>query len=218
MTALGSAAHGAPSRLRAAAWVPDDDPHRPYEDAAVLAVRWIVERSQEEGVRPVVVANAKSVSLPSSLATLAQHGGLSTPLSPAAFGAGPVVAFVPDARALSHAMDVARGHSLAVIEGFSLPLAQWAAGVRAVNLVDGSASGGGLPTDVVQALESAILFGGNNGWSGSHEKEQATRRLADHVRSGRLSPDGAAAYVMSQGVSDRGAKRLKALLERFSGV
>jgi hypothetical protein len=27
-----------------AAWVPDDDPHRPWDDAAALAVEWIEAR------------------------------------------------------------------------------------------------------------------------------------------------------------------------------
>lgn len=212
---LETTASRSAARLRAAAWVPDDDPHRPYEDAAALAARWIVQQGQDEGVAPVVVANTKSVSLPPSLAVLAQRGGLSTPLSPASFGAGPVVAFLPDAKSLRHAMDVARGSSLVAIEGHSFALAQWAAGLGATNLVAGTEPKAGLPAEVTRSLDSAILFGGNNGWSGSHEKDHAKKRLEEHVRAGRLSPADAAAYVMSQGISDVGGKRLRSLLERI---
>ena len=59
----------------------------------------------------------------------------------------------------------------------------------------------------------AILDGGRNGWTGPDEKAQARRCLADHVRTGRLIPDRAAAYALtSSSASDRGAKRLRELL------
>ncbi|MGX5769756.1 hypothetical protein ACWKWN_03280 [Microbacterium trichothecenolyticum] len=107
--------------LQAAAWVPDDDPKRPWEEAADLAAAWIWARSEIEGVLPLVAD-----------------------------------------------------------------------------------------------LDRAIFFGGNNGWSGQHEKTHARGRLATHVESGRLAPDEAAAYVMSQGVSDKGATRLRTLLEKYA--
>jgi hypothetical protein len=93
-------------------------------------------------------------------------------------------------------------------------LSQWAAGVGAVNLLEGSISTTDLPPQILKDLDSAVLFGGNNGWSGPHEKEHARRHLANHVRNGVLTPEQAASYVMAHGVSDRGAKRLRELLER----
>ncbi|MCG2803679.1 MAG: hypothetical protein L6311_16530 [Cellulomonas sp.] len=38
------------THLQAAAWVPDDDPERPWEVAAELAADWIWEHSKLEGV------------------------------------------------------------------------------------------------------------------------------------------------------------------------
>lgn len=64
-------------------------------------------------------------------------------------------------------------------------------------------------------MHHVVFFGGNNGWTGSHEKQNARTYLARHVQSRRLDPADAAAYVMSQGVSDSGAKRLRQLLERM---
>ena len=62
--------------------------------------------------------------------------------------------------------------------------------------------------------DDAVFFGGNNGWTGPHEKEHAHNHLARHVDSGRLAPEQAASYVMAKGVSDRGAKCLRLLLEK----
>lgn len=47
------------THLRAAAWVPDDDPHRDWADAADLAAEWLWQRSEEEGVPPLLVTNAR---------------------------------------------------------------------------------------------------------------------------------------------------------------
>lgn len=37
------------TRLQAAAWVPDDDPERPWDEAADIAADWICERSELAG-------------------------------------------------------------------------------------------------------------------------------------------------------------------------
>lgn len=47
------------THLRAAAWVPDDVEDRPWEEAIALAADWIWERSQDEGLPPMVVSNAQ---------------------------------------------------------------------------------------------------------------------------------------------------------------
>ena len=37
-------------------------------------------------------------------------------------------------------------------------------------------------------LDHAVFFGGNNGWTGPHEKEHARNHLVSHVRASRLTP------------------------------
>ena len=50
----------------------------------------------------------------------------------------------------------------------------------------------------------------SNGWTSPDEKARAQRCLADHIRTGRLTPEQAAAYALtSPAVSERGAKRLR---------
>jgi hypothetical protein len=201
--------------LQAAAWVPDDDPHRPWDDAAALAAEWIWERSEVEGVQPLLVTNTlKSGTFMTVLDEIARAGGHAAPLGKDRFDRGPVLAYVPVGKTLRYAMDLARGFSLAVVETTSFPIAEWASGAAAVNLLNGSTSTSSLPDDVKHDLDSAIFFGGNNGWTGSHEKSHARSHLLNHVRTRRLLPDDAAAYAMSQGVSDRGAKRLRDLLSK----
>ncbi len=203
------------THLQAAAWVPDDDPERPWEDAANLAADWILARSEVEGVLPLLATktfrNAVGIGC---LEEIARKGGQATPQCKQRFERGPVLAYVPDERTLQLALNLARGYSLAVVETARFPLAEWAAGAGALNLLDESTSRSSIPVDVKTDLDHAVFFGGNNGWTGQHEKQHARDHLARHVRSGRLSPEQAASYVMAKGVSDRGAKRLRSILEK----
>lgn len=201
------------THLQAAAWVPDDDPERPWDAAADLAADWIWQRSKAEGVEPLLVTNtfqdARGIE---NMEEIARSGGQATPQGKQRFDPGPVLAYVPDERTLKLALNLARGYSLAVVETVSFPLAEWAAGAGAINLLDGTTSA--MAEDVRADLDHAVFFGGNNGWTDSHEKQNARTYLANHVRSGRLDPEQAASYVMAKGVSDRGAKRLRLLLEK----
>lgn len=203
------------SNLQAAAWVPDNDPQRSWEDAAGLAADWIWERSRIEGVIPLLVTNTfqNAVGI-DSLEEIARKGGQATPQGKQRFDRGPVLAYVPDERTLKLALELARGYSLAVVETVSFPVTEWAAGAEAINLLDGSRSSSSIPDDVKADLDHAVFFGGNNGWTGQHEKQHACNHLLRHVRAGCLAPDQAASYVMAKGVSDKGAKRLRLLLEK----
>lgn len=205
----------ATTQLQAAAWVPDDEPERPWDEAADLAAGWIWERSAAEGVEPLLVTNTfqNAVGI-ESLEEIAREGGHATPQGKERLDPSPVLAYVPNERALELALNLARGYSLAVVETVNFPLAEWAAGVGAINLLDGSTSASGLPEDVKADLDHAVFFGGNNGWTGSHEKGHARTHLAQHVHSGRLAPEQAASYAIAKGVSDRGARRLRLLLEK----
>lgn len=202
------------THLRAAAWVPDEDPNQPWDEAVQRAADWIWDRSEMEDVAPLLVTNTlKNGTFMEPLAEIARSRGHAAPQGKQRFAPGPVLAYVPDARSLNFALNLARGSSLVVVESHSFPLAEWAAGAGAVNLLTGEVSSSTISGDVLRDLDSVMFFGGRNGWTGSHEKQHARSHLDRHVQIGRLSPDEAAAYVMSQGASDRGAKRLKILLE-----
>jgi hypothetical protein len=175
------------THLRAAAWVPDDDPERPWDEAADLAADWIWERSEVEGVTPLLVTstfqNAVGIDC---LEEIARNGGQATPQGKQRFDRGPVLAYVPDERSLKFALNLAHGHSLAVVESVSFPLAEWAAGAGAINLLDGSTSSSSLPDDVKADLDHAAFFGGNNGWTGP-AREAARPQLPGAPRPCRPS-------------------------------
>lgn len=201
--------------LQAAAWVPDDDPSRPWNEAAELAAEWIWLRSEEEGVKPLLVTNtfqnARGIAC---LEEIARDGGQATPQSRGQFERGPVLAYAPDERTLELALNLAGNYPLAVVESVSFPLAEWAASTGAINLLDGSTGASSLPDEVKADLDHTVFFGGNHGWTGPHEKEHARNHLLHHVQAGRLTPEQAASYVMAKAVSSRGAKRLRILLEK----
>lgn len=201
------------SQLQAAAWVPWD-PDTSWDDAADLAAEWIWERSAVEGVEPLLVTNTlRGGAFTPALEDIARCAHVSPRSRNQRFEHRPVLAYVPDQRALSLAVKLARGHSLAIVEGSFFRLDEWAAGVGAFNLLTGDATTTALAHEVLKDLDSAILFGGNNGWSGPHEKDHARIRLSPHVAGGQLTADQPASYVMSRGVHDRGAMRLKSLLD-----
>jgi hypothetical protein len=204
------------THLRAAAWVPDDVEERPWDDAIALAADWIWECSRDEGLPPLLVSNAQNAAGfgYADLDEIIRAGGHATPQSRTRPDRGPVLVFVPDERSLHFAMSLARGYSLAVVEG-SMPLAEWAAGAAAINLLTGQTTASEVADDVRKDLDSVIFYGGRNGWTGAAEKAQVRRYLNDHISGSRLTPDQAAAYALSsQSVSDRGAKRLRELLSR----
>ena len=203
------------THLQAAAWVPDDDAERPWEDAADLGADWIWKRSEIEGVEPILVTNTfqNAVGV-GCLEEIARKGGQATPQGKQRFNRGPVLAYVPDERTMRLALDLARGYSIAVVEGSLFPLSEWAASAEAINLLDGSTRASSLPDNVRADLDHAVFFGGNNGWTGAHEKQHARSHLARHVRAGRLAPEQAASYAMAKGVSAKGAVRLCLLLEK----
>lgn len=204
------------THLRAAAWVPDDVEDRPWEEAVALAADWIWERSREEELAPLLVSNAQNAATfgYADLDEIIRAGGHATPQGRSRHDRGPVLAFVPDERSLHFAMGLARGYSLAVVEG-STPLAEWAAAAAAINLLTGQVTPSEVDDDVRKDLDSVIFYGGRNGWTGADEKSHARRHLSDHISRGQLTPEQAAAYVLSsQSVSDRGAKRLRELLGR----
>ncbi|PWC06725.1 hypothetical protein DF223_10400 [Mycetocola zhujimingii] len=205
------------THLRAAAWVPDDDPERAWEDAADLAAEWIWERSEAEDVPPMLVTNTFQNAIGiASLSEIARGGGQATPQGNERFQHGPVLAYVPNERTMELALDLARGYSLVIVETISFPLSEWAAAAGAINLLIGDPTATAIPSDVTADLDRAIFFGGNNGWTGSHEEQHARTTLSAHVRSHRLDPDAAVSYAMAHGVSDRGAKRLRALIETMA--
>lgn len=130
------------SALSRAAWVPDDDPQRPWATAASLAVEWAERRCVEEGADAVLVTNALGHLGPELEAFARRHTHTTRRAGRARVGpgGGPVLAYVPYADDLEFAMHLAHGSSLAVVETSAFPLAGWASRLDAWDLVNDGAS------------------------------------------------------------------------------
>jgi len=63
------------------------------------------------------------------------------------------------------ALDLARGFSLAVVEGGSFPMWEWAASAGAINLLTNDHASSELASDVRKSLDAAIFFGCGHGWT-----------------------------------------------------
>lgn len=204
------------TNFQAVAWIPDRAPESPWDRAVDLAATWISAQGRKEGVSPRLVTNtAKNAQGYERLEALARQGGHKTPQMRQHLTRGPVLAFLPDRATLALANDLARGFSLVAVETASFPLAEWAAQIGAVNLLDGTQEPSRITDEGIEALDSAIFFGGRNGWSGQEEKQHAQEHLAPLVDAGQLTPEDAEAYALSAGVTDRGAARLRTMLDKL---
>jgi len=140
-----------------AAWVPDDDVQRDWNDAACLAIDWIEAEAVKQGTHAVLVTS----TFGGPILTYAFSGRiLNSPLSRYVRGRThftprsgrhvprgvAVLSFVPTRRALDFAIELAQGSSLCVVESATEPVAGWAADVGAINLLAGFATAQHPPT------------------------------------------------------------------------
>ncbi len=194
------------------AWVPDDEPQRPWDVGGELASDWIEERASAEGVNPVLVTNAMNVQPPDALAGYQQTTHRSGRNS--GFGIGPVISFVPHGRELDYAMNLAHRSSIVVIETVSFPLKGWAAASGAINLLTSEVTP--PPPEPLAAALERLKFYGNNGFTGPFEKQQARSILIDlRAAEGRIDSDAITSAMLAQGVSPQGAARLGELITKL---
>lgn len=188
--------------LDRAAWIPDDVPDRPWEEAPQLAVDWVEQECLRQGAGAVLVTNTRDgASSSPALAAFARRHQQASPRSRWAHrlgdGTGPVLAYVPTAEALDYAISLARRSSLAVIEGQSFPLGSWARETGAIDLT--------RPDDppaardpLAKALDSLVLYSDDAYTSGPDRRQVrhvlhdlAVRRLLDRdVLLGALAARG----------------------------
>ncbi|QUF07159.1 hypothetical protein KCV87_14620 [Actinosynnema pretiosum subsp. pretiosum] len=201
-----------------AAWVPDDDSGLTFDELEAPAVEWIEQMSAEAGVAPILVVNAvQSAAGPGIVAEFGRRYGYTTPRTKDHPASGvPVLAFRPTLEAFDYAQQLARGSALCVIEGMSFPLAMWAAEVGAINLLNPDAPVPVLDPKLEEDLDSIHFFGGNNGWSGPHERDHARQFLQTWRDQGELDADLICGYMQAKGVHARGIKRLRKIIDTMN--
>lgn len=197
-----------------ASWVPDDDPERSWDEAADLAVDWLLQEASRRGAAPLLVTPTKSqwTSGADSIRWLAQnYEAATTRSSRPSRGQGPVLANVPDYDTFHFAADQARGASLAVVESVATPLRGWAMEVQALNLLTGEVTPD-TRTKEQRELLGRIHWYGNNGWTTGFGRDQASRVLAELQRQGLLDADVVLGYMVAKGHHGKAVDRLEKML------
>lgn len=187
-----------------------------WETAAALAVDWVRRECAEQGATGVLVLNARGSG--DSIRALQRFAADHTVTTPRSHwsrvgrGVGPVLAYVPDEKALDFATGLARGSSLAVVEGYSFPLAGWARQVGAVDLARPGDAPEPIDPTVADAITRLASYK-NNGFGDPFGKQQAHRILADLHAGGLLDRDLVLGALAARGASPRGVKSLAKLID-----
>lgn len=117
-------------KLKAAAYVPDDDPDRSWDDASKPLIAWLDQQAISEERAPLLLIDTLQSHGPAG-----QNYEQTTNRSRNRVQRGrPTFVHAPDAELLELGVNYASGYSIAVVESFSFPLAGWAAAVGAINL------------------------------------------------------------------------------------
>lgn len=202
--------------LIAVAWVPDDDPHRPWDEAAELAVRWVDQRSQEQDATAVLVTDTLGrLGVPALEDFERRHCRTSRrgARSRIGHGRGPVLSYVPYAEDLEFAIRLARGSSLAVVETVGYPLHGWASRLGALNLLTGRPT---PPlTEPTSTLIDQLTMYANNGFGDDFGKKRARAALTDTRRGGPIDRDLICSALLAAGVSARGVHNLGRLIDHL---
>lgn len=203
--------------LYSAAWVPDDDPERSWDDAADLAVDWVLREADRLSAAPLLVTPTKHqwTAGASSIRWLARNYAATTPRAkPPGPGVGPVLVYVPDYDTFHVAAQYARGASLAVVESISHPLRGWAMEVKALNLLTGDTTPDSRSDEQREQLDRVHWYG-NNGWTTGFGKDQATKILNQMKRQGLLDVEVVLGYMIAKGHHGEAVERLDKIINRL---
>jgi hypothetical protein len=194
-----------------AAWVPDDDPERQWDDAAALALDWLGRQAADLGGEVVLVTHAfENAHAGGSLRRFVRGRTHFTVRSAQGGQRGPVLAYVPTLQALRVAMSRARGSALCVVECVGTPMRGWAAVARALNLITGQTET--LNSRLREHLEN-LKFYGNNGYGNDFDRRGARRILNDIRAAGLLDRDLIIGALAAAGISVHGQEEIAKLVD-----
>ena len=202
--------------IDAAAWVPDDDEERPWDEAADLAVEWIMQEAKIRGERPLLVTPTQSQwDSADAITWMARNCEAATPRgNRPSHGKRPVLVYVPDYDVMNYRLQFARGSAIAVVEEISDKLSGWAAAVGALNLVTGEKTIDPI-TEEQLAEYKRIDFNGNNGWASGFGADQTRRILRSLDSIGELDRDHLIGHMLAMGHNARHLKRLRTLVDKL---
>ncbi|MFD5858715.1 hypothetical protein [Streptomyces chartreusis] len=198
-----------------AAWVPDDNPERGWDEAAELAVAWLLEQSRNLNLQPVLVTPTKQQrhSGPAVIRSFAQTYEATTSRSRGAqFRQRPVLAYVPDYGDMELATSYAHNSVLAVVESRTHPLLGWAMETQAVDLTTGSPTADTRSPEQRRELESIHDYG-NNGWTKGFGADMSAAVLSDLLRQDGIDKDVIVGYMVARGHDQHSIARLAKIID-----
>ncbi len=153
----------------AAAWVPDDDPDRPWKDAADAAIEWVGNQSALHGGPGQLVTDYKNSCI-DEIADFGRRRTWTSVLSRQR-GTGPVLCWQPGISCAATAVGLATNFPIVIVERFDVPLQGWAARHQAMNLMTGQ-----LEPPLPLIVEDAVRW--LESWSSQGFKSAASKRRA----------------------------------------
>lgn len=112
-------------------------------------------------------------------------------------------------------MSLARGSSIAVVEGTQFPLRGWAQQLGAVDLTRPDDAPAQIPPRPAEAIDR-LDFYGNNGFGDRFGKRQAQNILRDLHDAGALEGDIILGAIAARGASDRAVRNLAKLIDALA--
>jgi hypothetical protein len=184
-----------------AAWVPFDDPARPWDPTPPVA-RWLVEQAEQRHLKLTLVTDLPLEGLLPPALRYVREWERQTGTRPAAGRA--VLAYLPTLATAARAFRIGYGGAVAVVEGAELPLTGWAAEVGALNLLTGAPEPA-LPSDTIRCLQRLLplLHGGPL----TPQQADAAITILCGTRTD-LSAHHVAGYLLAHSCSPRTARRL----------
>lgn len=186
-----------------AAWVPDDDPVRPWDEAAALVINWVDAQAEELGSKPILVTNAH---IDPPVHGFSWGSDWFSRLSGGTARNRAVMSYVPGIEDFEYALDIARSAAVGVVETVSFRVGGWAAEVGALNLLTGQPTPPHLPA--VRELLERLAFYGNNGYGDQFGKKMAPDLVRDLINTGQIEPELIPGALAAHHVSARGQKKI----------
>ncbi|MEU0075071.1 hypothetical protein ABZ027_36890 [Streptomyces sp. NPDC006332] len=199
-----------------AAWVPDQASEAADPDqAAQLAVDWVLKEAQRLQTEPLLITASKDVWT-LGLAPITWFASNYPATTPRARnprgGRGPVLAYLPNYKLMYMAANCAQGSSLVAVEHRMDPLNGWAMEVGARNLLTGETTPD-TRTESVHAGLEFIHANGNNGWAKGFGQDRARDALRDLQSQGRLDRDTILGYMAAKGHSGESVYQLAKIID-----
>lgn len=175
-----------------AAWVPDDNPERSWDEAAEPAAAWLLEQARVlRGQQPLLVTPTQQQwqAGPDVIKRFARAYEATTSRGRGAqFRQRPVLAYVPNYGDMYLAASYARNSALAVVESHTAPLIGWAMEVQAVDLTTGAVTADSRSPEQRQELERIHGYG-NNGWTRGFGADRSASILEELLRQDAIDTD-----------------------------